>query len=182
MYKKWRLNRALSYMSFLFTSGLKKIVSHEGALNSRPGTDVQVDEGLSSVFRVSVKTAYVLHSLTQGVLGPQLGGVFFFFFFFSSRFSFYFLPIENQIFFFFFFFFFFHSLRAKIFFSGQSQNKLFFFLNSIYARNVFFQIYPIVYFLNPIYMGIIYMGILFICSYWVRGCRYILKLILISTI
>ena len=88
MYKKWRLNRALSYMSFLFTSRLKKIVSHEGALNSRPGTDAQVDEGLSSVFRVSVKTAYVLHSLTQGVLGPQLGGVFFFlkiFFLFSSE-------------------------------------------------------------------------------------------------
>ena len=82
MYKKWQLNRALSYMSFLFTSGLKKIVSHEGALNSCPGTDAQVDEGLSSVFRVSVKTAYVLHSLTRGVLGPQLGGVFFFFFFF----------------------------------------------------------------------------------------------------
>ena len=107
MYKKWRLNRALSYMSFLFTSGLKKIVSHEGALNSRPGTDAQVDEGLSSVFRVSVKTAYVLHSLTQGVLGPQLGGVFFFplkiFFLFSSD-----RKPEN---------FFFHSLRAKIFFS-----------------------------------------------------------------
>ena len=81
MYKKWQLNRALSYMSFLFTSGLKKIVSHEGALNSRPGTDAQVDEGLSSVFRVSVKTAYVLHSLTQGVLGPQRGGVFLCFFF-----------------------------------------------------------------------------------------------------
>ena len=86
MYKKWQINRALSYMSFLFTSGLKKIVSHEGALNSRPGTDAQVDEGLSSVFRVSVKTAYVLHSLTQGVLGPQLGGVFFFFFFFLKIF------------------------------------------------------------------------------------------------
>ena len=56
-------------------------MSHEGALNSRPGTDAQVDEGLSSVFRVSVKTAYVLHSLTQEVLGPQRGGVFFFFFF-----------------------------------------------------------------------------------------------------
>ena len=88
MYKKWRPNRALSYMSFLFTSGLKKIVSHEGALNSRPGTDAQVDEGLSSVFRVSMKTAYVLHSLTQGVLGPQLGGGFFplkIFFLFSSN-------------------------------------------------------------------------------------------------
>ena len=85
MYKKWRLNRALSYMSFLFTSGLKKIVSHEGALNSRPATDAQVDEGLSRVLRVSVKTAYVLHSLTQGVLGTQLGGVFFFFFFFFLK-------------------------------------------------------------------------------------------------
>ena len=57
----------------LFTSGLKKFVSHEGALNSRAGTDAQADEGLSSVFRVSVKTTYVLHSLTQGVLSRQLG-------------------------------------------------------------------------------------------------------------
>ena len=73
MYKKWRLKRTLSYVSFLITSGLKEIVSHEGALNSRAGTDAQTDEGLSSVFRVSVKTTYVLHSLTQGVLGPQLG-------------------------------------------------------------------------------------------------------------
>ena len=48
-------------------------MSHEGALNSRAGTDAQADEGLSSLFRVSVKTTYVLHSLTQGVLGPQLG-------------------------------------------------------------------------------------------------------------
>ena len=158
MYKKWRINRALSYMSFLFTSGLKKIVSHEGALNSRPGTDAQVDEGLSSVFRVSVKTAYVLHSLTQGCLAPSWVA-----FFFPSRFSFYFLPIENQRIFFY------------IFFQDKAKTN-YFFLNSIYARNVFFQIYTIVYFLNPIYMGIIYMGILFICSYWVRGCRYILKL------
>ena len=74
MYKKWRQKRALSYVSFLFTSGLKEIVSHEGALNSHAGTDAQADEGLSSVFRVSVKTTtYVLHSLTQGLLGPQLG-------------------------------------------------------------------------------------------------------------
>ena len=118
MYKKWQLNRALSYMSFLFTSGLKKIVSHEGAFNSRPGTDAQVDEGLSSVFRVSVKTAYVLHSLTQGVLGPQLGGVFFFvLFFFFLKIFFLFSSdrkLEN---------FFFHSLRAKIFFSGQKQKQ-----------------------------------------------------------
>ena len=163
MHKKWQLNRALSYMSFLFTSGLKKIMSHEGALNSRPGTDAQVDEGLSSVFRVSVKTAYVLHSLTQGVLGPQLGGVFFFF---PQDFPFYFLPIENQ---------------RKYFFQDKAKTN-YFFLNSIYARNVFVQIYTIVYFLNPIYMGIKYMGILFICSYWVRGCRYILKLFLISTV
>ena len=63
-------------------------MSHEGVLNSHPGTDAQVDEGLSSVFRVSVKTAYVLHSLTQGVLGPQRGGVFFFFFFFPQDFLF----------------------------------------------------------------------------------------------
>ena len=114
MYKKWRLNRALSYMSFLFTSGLKKIVSHEGALNSRPGTDAQVDEGLSSVFRVSVKTAYVLHSLTQGVLGPQLGGVFFplkiFFLYSSDR------KLEN---------FFFHRLRANFFFRTKQKQTIF---------------------------------------------------------
>ena len=116
MYKKWQLNRALSYMSFLFTSGLKKIVSHEGALNSCPGTDAQVDEGLSSVFRVSVKTAYVLHSLTQGVLGPQRGGVFFFF---SSRFSFYFLPIENQR------FFFSQSESQNIFFRTKQKQTIF---------------------------------------------------------
>ena len=49
MFKKWRLKyyfvRALSYMSFLFTSGLKEIVSREGAFNSRAGTDTQADEG-----------------------------------------------------------------------------------------------------------------------------------------
>ena len=73
MYKKWRLKKELSYVNFLFTSGLKEIVSHEGALNSRAGTDTHPDEGLSSVFQVSVKTTYVLHSLTQGVLSPQLG-------------------------------------------------------------------------------------------------------------
>ena len=28
MYKKWRLKRALSYVSFLFTSGVKEIMSH----------------------------------------------------------------------------------------------------------------------------------------------------------
>ena len=73
MYKKWRLKRALSYVSFLFTPGLKEIVSHEGALNSRAGTDAQADEGLSSLFRVSVKTTYVLHSLTQEGARPQTG-------------------------------------------------------------------------------------------------------------
>ena len=57
----------------MFTSGLKEIVSLEGALNSRAGTDAQADEGLSCVFRVTVKTTCVLHSLTQGVLGPELG-------------------------------------------------------------------------------------------------------------
>ena len=65
MYKRWRLKRALPYVSFLFTYGLKEIVSQEGALNSPASTDAQADEGLSSVFRVSVKTAYVQHSLTQ---------------------------------------------------------------------------------------------------------------------
>ena len=73
MYKKWRLKPALPHVSFLFISGLKEIVPHERALNSRAGTDAQADEGLSSVFRVSVKTTYVLHSLTQGMLGPQQG-------------------------------------------------------------------------------------------------------------
>ena len=175
MYKKWQLNRALSCMSFLFTSGLKKIVSHKGALNSRPGTDAQVDEGLSSVFRVSVKTAYVLHSLTQGVLGPQLGGVFFFFFFFLKIFFLFSSDRKPEI------FFFSQSESQNIFFQDKAKRN-YFFLNSIYARNVFVQIYTIVYFLNPIYMGIIYMGILFICSYWARGCRYILKLFLISII
>ena len=174
MYKKWQLNRALSYMSFLFTSGLKKIVSHEGALNSRPGTDAQVDEGLSSVFRVSVKTAYVLHSLTQGVLGPQLGRVFFFLFFFLKIFFLFSSDRKSEIFFF-------TVWESKYFFQDKAKTN-YFFLNSIYARNVFVQIYTLVYFLNPIYMGIIYMGILFICSYWVRGCRYILKLFLISII
>ena len=143
---------------------------HLVPLNSRPGTDAQVDEGLSSVFRVSVKTAYVLHSLTHGVLGPQLGGVLFFlkiFFLFSSD-----RKPEN---------FFFQSESQNIFFQDKAKTN-YFFLNSIYARNVFFQIYNIVYFLNPIYMGIIYIGILFICSYWIRGCRYILKDFLISTI
>ena len=43
-----------------------------------------------------------------------------------------FLPIEKQR------FFFSHSPRAKICFSGQSKNKILFFLNSIYARNIFF--------------------------------------------
>ena len=54
-------------------------MSHEGALNSRACTDAQADKDLSSVFRVSLKTTYVLHSLTQRVLGPNwvlgLGGV-----------------------------------------------------------------------------------------------------------
>ena len=48
-------------------------MSHEGALNSRAGTNAQANESLSSVFRVSLKITYVLHSLTQGVLGLQLG-------------------------------------------------------------------------------------------------------------
>ena len=76
MYKKWWLKysfvRVLSYVSFLFTSGLKEIVSREGALNSRTGTDAQADEGLSSVFRVSVKTTYFLRSLRlTGCLDPN---------------------------------------------------------------------------------------------------------------
>ena len=108
----------------------------------------------------------------SGGAWPPAGWRFFFFFFFPSRFSFYFLPIENQRFFFFFFF---TVWEPKYFFQDKAKRN-YFFLNSIYARNVFVQIYTIVYFLNPIYMGIIYMGILFICSYWARGCRYILKL------
>ena len=63
-----------------------------------------------------------------------------------------------------------HSPRVKIFFSGQSKN--FFFLNSLHARNVFFLIYTFVYFLNPIYMGI-----LLICSCiyvsWIFGSKCI---------
>ena len=81
-----------------------------------------------------------------------------------------FLPIENQR------IFVFHSLKPTYFFQDKAKSK-YFFLNSIYARNVFFQIYTFAYFLNPTYMGI-----LFICSFWVRGCRYILKLFLISAI
>ena len=138
MYKKLQLNRALSYMSILFTSGLKKIMSHEGAFNSRPGTDAQVDEGLSSVFRVSVKTAYVLHSLTQGVLGPQLGGVFFF----SSRFSFYFLLIENQR------IFFFTVWEPKYFFQDKAKTNYFFSKQHICSKCIRSNLYDRV-FLEP---------------------------------
>ena len=120
-----------------------------GGLNSRPGTDAQVDKGLSSVFRVSVKTAYVLHSLTQGVLGPQLGGVFF-----PSRFSFYFLPIENQR------IIFFHSLRAKIFFSWQSKNKLFFSKQHICSKCILSDLYDRVFLEPTIHGYIVYMFVL----------------------
>ena len=102
--------------------------------------------------------------------GGEGGGAVFIF----SRFSFYFLPIEDQRIFF-------QSESQNIFFQDKAETK-YFFLNSIYARNAFFQIYTFVYFLNPIYMGIIYMGRLFICSYWVRGCMYILIFFLISAI
>ena len=150
MYKKWRLNRALSYLSFLFTSGLKKIVSHEGALNSRPGTDAQVDEGLSSVFRVSVKTAYVLHSLTQGVLGPQLGGVFFslkiFFLFSSDR------KPEN--------FFFFTVWEPKYFFHDKAKNKLFFSKQHICSKCILSDLYDRVFLEPNIHGYIVYMFVL----------------------
>ena len=43
-----------------------------------------------------------------------------------------FLPIENQGFFF-------HSLRAKIFFSGQSKNKIFFSKQHICSKCIFFR-------------------------------------------
>ena len=61
--------------------------------------------------------------------------------FFSSRFSFYFLPIENQRFFF-------HSLRVKIFFSGQSKNKIFFAKQQISSKCILSELYVRV-FLEP---------------------------------
>ena len=80
------------------------------------------------------------------------------------------------------------ATKTEIFFSqSESQNIFFrtkqkqffilfiyyfFFVNSIYARNVFFYIYTFVYFLNPIYMSI-----LFICSCihvsWIFGSECI---------
>ena len=42
---KYSFVRVLPYVSFLFTSRLKEIVSREGALNSCAGTDAQADEG-----------------------------------------------------------------------------------------------------------------------------------------
>ena len=70
---------------------------HLVPLNSRPGTDAQVDEGLSSVFRVSVKNSICSAFSDSGGAWPPAGWRFFFF----PRFSFYFLPIENQRIFFF---------------------------------------------------------------------------------
>ena len=61
-----------------------------------------------------------------------------------------FLPIEKQR------FFFSQSESQNIFFQDKAKTKFYFFLNSIYARNVFFKIYTFVYFLNPIYMGILF--------------------------
>ena len=70
-----------------------------------------------------------------------------------------------QDFLFIFFNIFSQSESQNIFFRTKQKNKIFF-LNSIYAQNVFFYIYTFVYFLNPIYMGI-----LFICSCrsWILG-------------
>ena len=55
-----------------------------------------------------------------------------------------FLPIENQR------ISFFTVWEPKYFFQDKAKTK-YFFLNSIYARNVFLQIYMFVYFLNPIH-------------------------------
>ena len=83
-------------------------------------------------------------------------------FFFSSRFS---SDRKPEI-----FFFFFHSLSTKIFFSGQSKNKIFFFSKQhICSKCIFSDLYVRVY-LEPNIHGYMYMGILFICSFWVRGC------------
>ena len=136
-------------------------MSHEGALNSRAGTDAQADEGLSSVFRVSVKTTYILHSLTQGVL------------FFPQDF----LPTENQR-----FFFFSQSEYQSIFFRTKQKQNIFFFLNSIYVRNVFFQIYTFVYILNPIYMGICTWVYCLYVRFGSEDVGSILKLFLISVV
>ena len=76
-----------------------------------------------------------------------------------------FLPIEKQRFFS-------HSPRVKIFFSGQSKDNLlffFFFLNSLYARNVFLDLYVRV-FLEPNIHGYIVYMFVYTCilDIWVR--------------
>ena len=53
-----------------------------------------------------------------------------------------FLPIENQR------IYFFHSLRAKLFFSGQSKNKIFFSKQHICSKCIFSDLYVRV-FLEP---------------------------------
>ena len=63
--------------------------------------------------------------------------------------------------------------EPKYIFQDKAKNiYIFFFLTGIYARNVFFKILMFVYFLNPIYMGI-----LFICSCihvsWIFGSEFI---------
>ena len=70
--------RALSYLSFLFTSRLKEIVSREGALNSRSGTDAQADKDRQNgpkqcVPRFCENNIFSAFSETQGMFGPQLG-------------------------------------------------------------------------------------------------------------
>ena len=96
------------------------------------------------------------------------GGLFFFF---PQDF----LPIENQRIFF-------HSLRAKIFFSVQNKNKIFFSKQHICSKCIFSDLYVRV-FLEPNIHGYNLHGyIVYICSFWVRGCRYIFKLFLMSAI
>ena len=77
---------------------------------------------------------------------------------FSSRFSFYFLPIETQRIFF-------HILRAKIFFSGQSKNKIFFSKQHICLKCILLDLYVRV-FLEPSIHG---MSFICSCSSWILG-------------
>ena len=68
--------------------------------------------------------------------------------------------------------FFFSQSESRIFFSGQSKNKIcFFFLNSIYARNVFFLDLYVCVFLEPNVHGyIVYMFVYTSCilDIWVE--------------
>ena len=103
------------------------------------------------MFRVSVKTAYVLHSLTQGVLGPQLGGVFFFlkiFFLFSSY-------RKPEI-----FFFFSQSESQNIFFMTKQKQTIFFSKQHICSKCILSDLYDRVFLESNIHGCIVYMFVL----------------------